>query len=225
MSARHGHLFAGLVTLLVACASAACGDPSSLGDGVDDPNGGAAGGGGAGGDGTNTGATCDVKPTGRAYTGFGKTALVTDRANENLGVNRARVKPYGVLAGEYQRTLGATPASLASEADTFGEPGARWYEEAALNAVSMATAFDVAFEGCLTYTKDAPDYAAAPTDQTASATCTAMMNKFWDMTPSPDQIASCSKFATTGLAKEPDARRKWSYVCASVLTSTRFLTF
>ena len=218
-------LFGAAAVVALAIGSTACSDPNDLGDGLDDPT--------AGDDGTqaqagpqgNTGLTCDVKPAARKYVGFGKTDLLADRANENVGVNRARVKPYGVLAGEYQRTLGATPASLASEADTFGQPADRWYEEADLNAVSMATAFDVAFEGCLGYTQTPPDFAAAPSPTTATAQCTAMMNKFWDMTPSPDQVSACTKFATTGVASEKDPRRQWAYVCASVLTSTRFLTF
>jgi hypothetical protein len=175
---------------------------------------------------TNDGLTCDVKPPTRKYTGFGKVELTADRVNENIGVNRARLKPYAVLASEYHRALGQTPSSLASEAATFGEPEARWYEEMALNAVSVSTAYDVAFEGCLAYTQNGADFAAAPTVATSVSQCTAMMQKFWNQTPGFAEVKVCSDFAVTGLPPaESNPRRRWAYVCAAVLSSTHFLAF
>ena len=52
-----------------------------------------------------------------------------------------------------------------------------------------------------------------------------MARKFWNKTPAPQEIQACVDVATTGAAKEPDARRKWAYACASVMTSAGFLTY
>jgi hypothetical protein len=221
---RHiGSIFGFALALVGASSLFACSaDPNSLGDGTGD------------GDGTvapadqkpgDTVASCTDKPQGRSYKGYGSTLLEKDRVNEAMGENRARVKPYEVLTGEYTRSLGAVPASLASNASTFGDVPARWAEEAQTSAVVMSTSFRIAFEGCLTYTATAPEFAAPPTDATATTSCTSMMRKFWSRTPQPAEVTACTKFATTGLDKEPDAKRRWAYVCSSVMTSTRFLTY
>jgi len=55
--------------------------------------------------------------------------------------------------------------------------------------------------------------------------CGALMRKAWSKTAAPRRIASCTTLATTKLATEPDARRRWAYVCASILSSSQFLTF
>ncbi len=214
--------------VLGACA-AACGDnPDALNGGrksVPGP------------DGTNNGANpddpnaapaaleCTAKPEGRSYLLFDGTKLESTRTNENVGVNRARVKPFGVMQGEYQRVLGLVPASLAASGGSFDDPPARWFAEAEHSGVSLNAIFDISFEGCLAYTKTAADYAAAPTMETATTVCTALMRKAWSKTPAPEEIASCTTVATTKLASEPDVRRRWTYVCASVLSSSQFLTF
>jgi hypothetical protein len=43
--------------------------------------------------------------------------------------------------------------------------------------------------------------------------------------PTPAEAAACVDLATGKLSTEPDPRRRWSYVCASVLSSSNFLTF
>lgn len=169
--------------------------------------------------------TCNQKPEGRTYLGYGKIALESDRVNEAAGENRARVKPFSVLSGEYTRAVGAPPASLAANASTFGDVPVRWYEEAHSSAVELSTAYRIAFDGCLTFTATAAEFSAVPDTMTAPAECTSMMKKFWSQTPQPAEIASCSNYATTALGKEPNARRRWAYVCAAAMTSTRFLTF
>jgi hypothetical protein len=206
---------------LVACAD----DPNALsgrknaaaedtpGANPDDPNA------------TPAALECTVKPEGRSYVLFDGSKLEISRVNENVGVNRARLKPFTVLQGEYQRVLGLVPASLAASAGSFDDAPARWFEEAQHSGVSLNAIFDISFEGCLAYTKTAPDYAAAPTAETAATVCSALMRKAWSRTPSPDEITSCTTLATTKLAAEPDARRRWTYVCSSILSSSQFLTF
>ncbi len=219
----------GIMTALLVGALSVGGcsaDPDSLGDGSgDDQGGGAGAGGGGAGGGGGAAAQCLQTPTGKGYVGFGGTKLEADRLVEPMGANRARFKPYEVLGGEYTRALGTAPASLASNADTFGTAPARWYEESQGGAVILSTAFDVAFEGCLKFTATDPAFAAAPDGTSAPAQCTTMMRKFWSKDAQPDEISACASYATTGLAKEKDPRRQWAYVCSAVMTSTRFLTF
>lgn len=168
---------------------------------------------------------CTEKPPGRSYRGFDGNALEASRINEGVGVNRARIKPYSVLAGELARVLGQAPPGLAAAAGSFDAPPARWYEEPAATGVGLSTLYSVVFEGALAYAKANAQYAAAPTAQSASAECTAFMKKAWNRAPSPNEVTECVGFATTKLGKETNAQRKWAYVLSSVLTSTGFLAY
>jgi hypothetical protein len=169
----------------------------------------------------NDPAQCTSKP----HVGFDAVELTLDRVVANVGVDRARIKPFGALTTEYPRVLGSTPASLAGAASTFAEPPARWYAEPQANAVALETAYDVAFDGCLTYTAGSSAFAAAPTTTTAQAQCSALARKVWSKTPTPDEIQACVDVAVTGSASEPAPARRWSYACASVLTAAGFLTY
>jgi len=51
------------------------------------------------------------------------------------------------------------------------------------------------------------------------------MRKAWSRSASPAEITSCTNLATQKLSTEPDARRRWAYVCSSILSSSQFLTF
>ena len=221
-------LFTIAIGALVAATLPACADESdqllngNRGPGAGGPNGGEGS--------TEPGTTpealqCTEKPEGRSYTNFGGLKLEELRVNENVGVNRARIKPYAVMAGEYQRVLGLVPPSLAASGGSFDEPPKRWFAEAAHSGVSLNAIFSLSFEGCLAYTKTAPEYAAAPTAETAKTVCSTLMRKAWSHSASPEEIDSCVTLATTKLAAEPDARRKWTYVCSSILSSSQFLTF
>ncbi len=168
---------------------------------------------------------CTEKPQGRSYVLFDGKKLEDTRLNENVGVNRARLKPFPVMKGEYQRVLGLVPASLEASAGSFDDPPARWFAEAQHSGVSLNAIFGISFEGCTAYTKTAAEYAAAPTAETAATVCGSLMRKAWNRTASPDEITACQNLATTKLAAEPDARKRWSYVCSSILSSSQFLTF
>lgn len=168
---------------------------------------------------------CTEKPAGRSYRNFDGQALEATRANEGMGLNRARIKPYAVLAGELTRVLGAAPPGLAAAAGSFETPPARWYEEPAATGVGLSTMYSVVFEGALAYTRANAQYAAAPTAQSAQTECGAFMAKAWNRAASPNEVTECVTFATTKLGKEPNAQRKWAYVLSSVLTSTGFLAY
>ena len=168
---------------------------------------------------------CTAEAKGRSYALFDGSKLEASRANENFGVNRARLKPYDVLAGEFQRVLGVTPPSLAGAASSFDAPPPRWFAETKYGGVAVHAMFDISFEACGAWTKTRPEMATAPTAETARAQCSEHMRKAWSRTPAPEEVDACVDLATTKVSSEPDARRRWSYVCASVLSSSQFLTF
>jgi hypothetical protein len=161
----------------------------------------------------------------REYVGFENGKLHGGRVVAALGTDRQRIKPFGALSTDYTRVLGNTPASLAGSGATFGQAPARWFEEPQSNAVALQTAYNIAFDGCLTYTQAPAEFGAAPTQQTAEANCGAMARKFWSKTPSPQEIQACADVAVTGSASETQPRRRWAYACASVLTASGFLTY
>jgi hypothetical protein len=219
MKTSHTFTFSLLAALLVACGD----DPNALlGASGGDPNAPPT---------TPTDPTKPIDPTdpalctGREYVGLGAKHLESGRAVAKLGVDRGRLKPFGALQTEYPRVLGNTPASLAGSGPTFGAPPPRWYEEPIANAVALQTAYDIAFDGCLTYVAADPSMSAAPTAASAQTACAAMAQKFWSKTPSPTEITSCVDVAVTGAAGEPQVARKWAYACASVLTSAGFLSY
>jgi hypothetical protein len=215
----HFYVTALSALLLGACAAEdgdhlSGGNPTGPGDPAVDPPGEKP-------PGTIDPATCG----GKDFTGFDGKSLVADRIVANAGVDRGRFKPYDALSAEYKRVLGSTPASLAGAADTFGKPEPRWYDEPLAGGVVLQTAYTIAFDGCLTYTETAADFAAAPVAGTATAKCTEMARAFWSRTASPDQIAACTDVAVSGSATETNPRRRWAYACASVLSSAGFLTY
>ncbi len=167
-------------------------------------------------------ARCDM---GKKYSGFAATDLVGDRIDADLGVDRSRVKPFSSLAGEYTRVLGAQPGLIAGLGTTFGESAARWNVEPQSSAVSLYTAYRVAFQGCLTLTATANAYAAAPTDATARTECGNFAQKFWSRPADNAELDACVKATVADTATETNVRRKWGYGCASVLTSAGFLSY
>jgi hypothetical protein len=198
-------------------ALAACDDPNSLL--------------GGGRDGRTTDPTtspqallCTQKPNARSYKGFDDSKLEDTRANEAASANLARFKPFGVMAGEYQRVLGVVPPNLANASSSFDAPPDRWYAEPTQSAVSLSAAFDLSFQAC-TQALGSAEYGAIPTADSAKNICTSAMRKAWSRAPSPDELSACTELATEKLGAEPDPHRRWAYVCASILSSSNFLTY
>lgn len=167
---------------------------------------------------------CAAPGTTRSYELFDGTKLEAKRLDEQLGMNRARIKPYAVLEGEYQRVLGLVPPSLKGAADSFDDPPLRWYAEAAHSGVSLNAFFAIAFEGCGAYLQGT-EFGTAPTAESAREFCGTLARKAWSRTATPTELDACASLATDKLGEEPDARKRWSYVCASVLSSSNFLTY
>lgn len=166
-------------------------------------------------------ASCDE---GKSYVGFGGARLEVGRDEEEVGFDRDRVKPLSALSGEYARVLGTTPALLNQLSNTFGSVPPRWSVEPEATAVSLFSAMRVAFVGCLDVTNTA-DYDAAPTVGLAQDKCNAFAARYWSRAPDTDELQSCVEVATQHTGQEPAARRKWAYVCATVLSSAPFLTY
>jgi hypothetical protein len=165
--------------------------------------------------------------------GLGGIGLHSTRAEALAGVDRDRFKPYSSLAAEYKRVMGlATAPDLTRSAQTFGEAPARFYAEPKASAVNLYEAYTVAFKLCETNLTGAT-YTTAPTATTAATECAAWERKFWSRTPTPAEIDACAKVAVTDSVTETVAAgprqttpvRRWSYACASVLSSAGFLTY
>jgi len=166
-----------------------------------------------------------VAPTERTYLGFDGVDLAASRVVAPAGTDRDRIKPYSALMGDYPRILGNAPGLLDTMAATFADPGPRWYQETKANAVSVYSAYRIAFEGCLTLTGSGATYAAAPTAASATAACTAWQTAFWSRVPATGEVSTCANFATQGTTTETNPRRQWAYTCAAVATAGQFLTF
>lgn len=165
---------------------------------------------------------CDM---GRKYVGLGGLELTEDRADLDIGMDRARVKPYSTLQSDYGRVLGNTPLLLTGMGPTFGEAPARWSAEPQASAISLYTAYRVAFQGCLTHTATGTKWSSVPNAATAEAECIGFAEKFWSRSPSSDELAQCVQIATVDTSIETDPRRRWAYSCAGVLSSAGFLTY
>lgn len=210
-----------------ALASTACdGDYDNLNGGVEPGGPGGPGGpGDPGGPGGAAALECTQAPAGKSYVAFDGAKLEQTRVNENVGVNRARVKPFASMTKEFQRVLGVVPPSLKDAAGSFDVPATRWYGETQYSAVSLHAMATISYEGCLAYVKAKPAFTVAPTDATARAECSALMRKAWSRSPSPEEITGCADLAVKTLADEKDVARRWAYACGSVLSSSQFLTF
>jgi len=167
---------------------------------------------------------CTEKKASRSYVLFDGTKLEDRRADESFDANRARFKPFSVMADEYKRVLGAAPRSLANAGATFEDPPARWHVEPAPSAVAVDAIYAIGLEGCTAMVATAPARATAPTPTTAKTFCTDLMEKAWGEATATE-VTTCVDLATNKLTAEADPRKRWAHVCASILSAPQFLTF
>ncbi len=167
---------------------------------------------------------CTEKPEARAYIGFDGTKLEAKREDESFDANRARFKPYEVMADEYKRVLGAVPSSLADAEATFEEAPARWHVEPAPSAVALDAIYKIGLEGCTATVAAEAGRGTAPTQATANTFCKDLMDKAWGEAPSA-AVSACVDLAVNKLANENDARKRWAHTCASILSAPQFLTY
>jgi len=169
--------------------------------------------------------TCSVTD-GKLYKGFGGINLAAGRVTEVAkDGDRYRVKPYTALSGEYTRVMGAVPPSLTANAATFAAAPDRWFVDTQASAVTLFTSYRVAYEAALTVAAADAKYAAAPTEDTATANCTAFARQAWNRLPNPDEVNACKKVALVETLAETDIKARWAYTLASVLTAAGFLAY
>jgi hypothetical protein len=174
--------------------------------------------------GTTPGAAAPGLCEGKPHIGFANVDFVADRKPGELGTNRRRVKPYSALRGEFQRAIGVVPPTLAVNAAAFGEAPARWYVEPVQGAVSLYTTYTLAFTSCFDSMTQA-EFQVAPTVASATDQCTKLARKYWQRTPTTEEVTACAALAATDLATEAVPRRRWAHACASLLSSTGFTTY
>lgn len=165
--------------------------------------------------------TCDGT---LAYPGMNGDELTASRLAYEPGTNRARMLPYKQLRAEYLRVLGVVPKFMGYQDFTFYEPVIRWFTEPELNAINVLISFRSGFQGCRAYLKEAM-YEVPPTADTARAQCQAWQRRFWSVEPTEEEIAVCAAVVLHPSNTEPSIKNRWAYGCASVLTSTQFLTY
>ncbi len=184
---------------------------------------------------------------GKERMGLGGVKLTAGRDEAVAGAERGRMKPHSALITELGRVLGEdnTPDLIFTSGDTFASAPARTYMEPAANAVSLYTAYRVAFEGCARLTGVIPNrtgkvvgdpkYLVAPTTATVQTECESWTRKFWSRPGTPDEVRACVEMAMTESLKEDQTngsppldatpQRRWAYACATVLTATGFLAY
>lgn len=169
--------------------------------------------------------TCSTT-SGKKYLGLGGKELSAGRVEEvpKLG-DRARIKPYSALSGEFSRVLNVVPNSLTANAPTFNAPAERWYQEPTLNGVNIFTAYRAAYEAALSYTNSDAMFAEAPTDESATQACTTIAEKAWNRTPTAQEIDACKKVALTDTTSVNDVKKRWAYAIAAVLAATGFMSY
>lgn len=167
-------------------------------------------------------ALCD---SGRTYVGFGGIELTADRREAELGLEKARLKPFSALQTEYPRVLGNTPATLNPAESTFGTTPARWFPQPQASAVMMYTAYRIAFQGCVTLVNGPAKYGVEATRDVAISECSAWARKFWSRPALGPEIEACADVIMNETSEETNLRRRWAYGCASVLTASDFLTY
>ena len=169
-------------------------------------------------------ARCDM---GKTYTGFAGTELTAGRIDGDIGPERARVKPFSALAGEFPRVLANTPAMLAdpSVANTYSITPARWVSEPVASGVTIYTTYRIAFQGCLTVTANPAQYKVLPSNTTAATECAAWSRTFWSRTATQAELDACVKVAMVDTSTETSSMRRWAYTCASVMTAAGFTTY
>jgi hypothetical protein len=169
--------------------------------------------------------TCDPSSN-KKYQGLGGKELTLGRVEEvpKLG-DRARIKPFSALTGEFSRVLKFTPSSLTNNAATFNAAPDRWYLEPSLNGVNVFTAYRAAYEAALSYAGTDPMLLAAPSDESATQACAAIAEKAWNRQPTEQEVNSCKKVALNDSASEGDIKKRWAYAIASILTATGFMSY
>jgi hypothetical protein len=205
-----------LLAILSALSLAACvGEIGSSGDDTGDDDGSGSG------SGSGDPVTCEQA---RTYMGL-QGDLTATRPMIAAGTDRMRVKPYGVLASEYNRSLGLTGFTTNQYKNTFGAAPARWYQEPLASANTIFASFALGYDACSQKTASGADYAMAPSDTVADRLCRDFARAAWQREATDAEAAACVTYATTKTNPADDTRVRWAYTCAAVLSASGFLAY
>lgn len=188
-------------------------------------------------------ATCTSAPSGRGYRGLGGESLEAGRDDVAAFIDTHRPlrnkkdpnSPYWSVITEIARVLGTTSMgdpelTNAGVGAAFGVVPNGWYEESEVGAFAVYVTFQYAAKACERASNTTTPSlrngwfehtTAAPTTERAQAFCTRTMRAAWLRAPGPDELAPCVELALA--LDEPDLKKRWALVCASVFTSPGFL--
>lgn len=188
-------------------------------------------------------ATCTNAPAGRGYRGLAGEPLEEGRADvaplvDNHRPFRNNKDPnsnnWSVIT-EIARSLGTTTTgdpelTNAGVGAAFGVVPAGWYEESEVGAFAVYVTFQYAAKACerafgttsaTLKTGWFEHTAFPPTQARAEAFCSRTMRAAWLRQPTATELAPCVDLALT--VDEPDVKKRWALVCASVFASPNFL--
>ena len=178
-------------------------------------------------------ASCDGTALGRRYLGFAGEALDGDRLPLAAGQDTKRVRDGSDLGNFFEsRQVGGAPLTQ-SIVQTFGVTPERWYINNQASFASVYAAYSLAFHGCLMKIQrpadyhpfGEPDFAAAPTSASAQRQCQVMGKLLWWRPMDSEELVACVDYALEVITLEPNVKRQWAYVCASVAGSASFLIY
>jgi hypothetical protein len=187
-------------------------------------------------------AVCQNAPSGRGYLGLAGERLEAGRTDTAGGVEGHR--PFRnfmenntwTLVREVRGALGAggaqDPEAVSPGVGAcFGAPPRGWYEPSTVGPFAVFTTFSYAFKVCERTIAAPPAALKAgwyehtafePTAERADTFCRRAQKSAWLREPSADEVRTCVELALD-LGTEPDFKKRWAYVCASVLASVNFL--
>lgn len=188
-------------------------------------------------------AACTSAPSGRGYRGLAGEVLEEGRPDVAPLVNNHRPfrnnkdpnsNNWSVIT-ETARALGTTSTNDPELTNpgvgaAFGAVPSSWYQESEVGAFAVYVTFQYAFTACTRAfgTTNATlkagwfeHTAFAPTPQRAEAFCSRTMRAAWTRAPTASELAPCVDLAMT--LDEPDVKKRWALVCASVFASPNFL--
>ncbi|MBE2252228.1 MAG: hypothetical protein IAE78_22020 [Myxococcus sp.] len=176
---------------------------------------------------------CDGASTGRSYLGFDGEALDADREPLAAGQDLMRVRDGSDL-GNFFESRGINAARVDNSiVQTFGVTPEHWFTNPQASFASVYAAYAMAFHGCLEKTLRPvnyhpfghADFGAAPTATSAPRQCQVMARLLWKRAMNAEELAACVDHAFEIQALEPDVKRQWASLCASVAGAASFLIY
>ncbi len=188
-------------------------------------------------------AVCMDAPSGRGYRGLAGEPLEAGRSDAAPLVDNHRPfrstkdpnSPNWSVITEIARSLGTSSMgdpelTNAGVGAAFGVTPSSWYEESEVGAFAVYVTLQYATRACerAFATTSASlksgwfeHTAFPPTPARAEAFCSRTMRAAWLRAPNAGELAACSELALT--LDEPDVKKRWALVCASVFASPNFL--